>query len=1677
MLLVLDGFDEIANELHIKASLRQWLQHCTESKNYCVIMTSRPNSICPYLDKKARRLNVIGFQKQDIQNYVRAYFQNISSNDDNSYEADRLIKTLINNPSLQLLSHTPLYLRLFCYLASQQMIEMKEERKEDPIEDKSFDELHGMSVSKLYEKLLVCYMKWNWIKLNGTKDKPNEQAMFKIFEMEMYYLSQLAWKGLKCGQVVISSDIQEKVLNATKIKYPRKHISITSQWSRIHSFGFLQGQESVNVSYPNDPVYFPHLTFQEWLAAYYLSHCLYGSTGHKEARSILIDEQLTPKYSIMIPFMAGILYGYIENKKDVDGSGLLYFWKLLHSSLPPLTSSHQMIYKQSISSIPTSNMSQGSHPFVQIISHCLDQLRQREAYAYGDGYRIVHRPFDRVIELHLPNLRYVLLHPDIHECIMEQLSQFQTRLNKFDKGKLIDRLRLLPYLCVSAKTAEVIMEYYHKGFQHQEKYIRDIYMDALETIALKVSELQVDNVFEVVMNGFHDQNIYIHRKCAKALERISWNMNEGQLDTAFKHLIDIFRNGQMSLCDICANTLGTIAVKLGAKQVDCTLDYIMSGLNDKDVNIFVASAIVLKMLVRKLDGSQLSNIFKHLLKGLKSTSKHFPLQCAKLLEAIAMQLNEKQLDIVFQFLMDGLQDRRKVIRRCCVKLLGKLSMKWNQVQLGNAFQCLMDGLIDHKDKYVHWPHRGSYQAILTQLNIMHLDVAFNYLMRGLKHEKRRVRKLCVDFLAAMSMKWNQIQLDTLFICLIKDMSKDEHKYVRYSCAQAIQRLVLLQFRWNDKSFRNDVFDYLMDGLQDANKNLQSSCAEAIGKIATKLDKRQLNIAGGCLKNKLKDKREDILVRMSCAESIGRIALQLNAKQLDGILKCLIDGTSDNESNTFVRKYCACSLERLLTRWTKTDLTKHVRRLFGESPETILTKCKEKQFDNTINGLVQGFEEKDEGIRHHCVESLAYLLTNLHGKQLDNGFRRLMKGLDAGNWYCAETIRRIALQLDATQLKDLLHRLEYGFHEKDYLVRNSCAEILRTISAQLDQRQMASTFKVFIHGFNNAKGNIRNSCAKALVTIIMRLDDEQLWELMQNFLQSLKVSDWEIRKYVNQKALEISDDMWQRVTMAALKENIRMKREKNSSQMELLAFGLLTYNPRIQFHCNDSYDHENIITPDAIDGLRGCCNKQAMEWNFPTQQKWSDHDTLQIKLTLQDSNDNEHNERYATVHEAAKLGDISRLKSALECYCIDINDTFNKHGQALLHVAIYNSQWNVARYCIERGAWIDVRGVAPNATALQTPLEYIIGLMNDNKTTKNLVEMCKWILRKRVIFPMRQIEYAIDYVKDRLMESYVGQSINLEDYKTLMQEGASFLLGVHQGQLQKMLINCNLHYWATARNVTLIKTENSNKKRFDEGWYPIQFLRYRIFLLFEICVRLKREGRTFIELPKNTTFEQLYEKGTKELQVQLTTYWDHITATKIQNKCPELLDDWSCNVVDRLVRLKPTSFNNNCCEMSLMVGHKSHSIYLSLCKTSSFILVRIDNRWMQTVPSNTPHPSMTTTKDNNFKLIQPYVAAYFPCNSVNISQNKKWLKDYIKKASKLKNSKHKQSMAHFLPSIAKDWPYRPVQTDANNCYLRGHNVGYRIRLGGDGAYEWFRDQEGKSFVFNRSHHNKGINKKD
>ncbi|ETN97145.1 hypothetical protein RFI_40386, partial [Reticulomyxa filosa] len=175
-----------------------------------------------------------------------------------------------------------------------------------------------------------------------------------------------------------------------------------------------------------------------------------------------MNEQFNPKYSTMIPFMAGMLYDNIENGKDRSGSGLLYFWKLLHSSPPQLTPINQMMLfvhcldacKADTESSFLSSKLKCCHKRIISLFKLYLIFWITFSKAKGDRCQLMHRPFDNVLKLYLPKLRYVLVHPDIHSCIVKQLNKCHPQLEEKDEEKLKDQLEVLKYLCVSITTSK-----------------------------------------------------------------------------------------------------------------------------------------------------------------------------------------------------------------------------------------------------------------------------------------------------------------------------------------------------------------------------------------------------------------------------------------------------------------------------------------------------------------------------------------------------------------------------------------------------------------------------------------------------------------------------------------------------------------------------------------------------------------------------------------------------------------------------------------------------------------------------------------------------------------------------------------------------------------------------------------------------------------------------------------------------------------------------------------------------------------------------------------------------------------------------------------------------------------------------------------------------------------------
>ncbi|ETO34455.1 hypothetical protein RFI_02639, partial [Reticulomyxa filosa] len=911
---------------------------------------------------------------------------------------------------------------------------------------------------------------------------------------------------------------------------------------------------------------------------------------------------------------------------------------------------------------------------------------------------------------------YVLVHPDIHSCVIDQFKQL--------KCKPHDNLyadRIFPRLHIFRKTSDIDIQYFELLLRRCGYYYCKLILEEL-------TEDQLNDAIKILISALSETDIReksetdIREKSAKLLLEVGSKLNEQQAKYVFLILMTgiNYEKNEHS----CGELLASIAIRLGGKYLEDAFEYGMFFKDELEI-----------LLIKLHEGERNENVFQYLINGLDNPIADFSRLCAKVLEKISMKLkeehlnvalrrlsrrlrntwilghfstsfekisvklNEEQLQYSFQCLIDGLEDEDRLMRIECAKMLVKLSIKWNQVQLDYAFRCLICGLND-RFVYVHkayaellvahpmkwsqvqfddafkclvnrlnedigWGYIYPIKIILMKLKDEYLDIAFKNLMDGLNNNKQRIRKECVDLLTAASMQWNKIQLDTLFVRLTMKESKDRDEHVRYSCAKAIQELLL---QLDDKQI-NEAFGYLISGFKDKNKNVQCLCAKSLGKIVEKLNRIQLNIAFQCVMKKFNDKNEDIIVRKSSAESIVSIAVKLSEAQLNDASKCLVDRLNDEQEDE-LHEYCAYWIDKLLMKLNGIDENTLSLR---ESLEATLTIFEERQCNDEFMWLFNMFKKADS-IKPHYSLQLSTLFWEPNGRKYNSAFKG--KNEHVRN-LCAYVIKGIALKLNEKQMDEVF---EYFPFDRDHHILFFYLD-----SDDIDKR---------IHNFN----------------------DKQLYLFTKFYSQFLKKDN-----KVIEILLRISDDMWQRVIMYMLKmDTPRKEKEKrkfidkkytqqnqlngnkemnniNDIHMEILVLFLWAWIPRIQFNSND----KNLINSDAFNKLLQCCNEKAIRWKFPIEQKWNvdDNDIPHPRCDTSKPKD-----RYNVVCESARLGDMSQLTSALQDHRIDINDAFNEYGNAPLILAINNKRWDIARYCIEQGAWIDVRGGAFNENTSQTPVE-------------------------------------------------------------------------------------------------------------------------------------------------------------------------------------------------------------------------------------------------------------------------------------------------------------------------------------------------------------------------------------
>ena len=268
ILIILDGLDELPEQSrhHVDELLhRRILPFC-----YVLATTRQERGI------EARNtfvfdiyLEIKGYTKSDAISYVRRHFETIGQ----SPKGERLIQEMEQNTMLHALRNNPLNLLLLCVI----------------FED--YDGELPTSRTELYEVIVQCLLRRYCAKHSLAVPK-DTTTLRKRFEEDVFALGQLAWTCLVNDRQsfpegeLAEREVRNKNLVARKI-------------------GLLYKEESLKRLSPQHEYWFLHKSFQEYLAAAFITHKLLS--GEVNVFEFTTFDDLVQKYPQVFLFVSGML--------------------------------------------------------------------------------------------------------------------------------------------------------------------------------------------------------------------------------------------------------------------------------------------------------------------------------------------------------------------------------------------------------------------------------------------------------------------------------------------------------------------------------------------------------------------------------------------------------------------------------------------------------------------------------------------------------------------------------------------------------------------------------------------------------------------------------------------------------------------------------------------------------------------------------------------------------------------------------------------------------------------------------------------------------------------------------------------------------------------------------------------------------------------------------------------------------------------------------------------------------------------------------------------------------------------------------------------------------------------------------------------------------------------------
>ena len=283
---VIDGFDEYPSSLQHSSLIVDIIRGAVLHKAM-VVVTSRPTATVSLHDHVDRRIDILGFAKEEREQYI---MQSLS---DCPEKEDELFKYLKRQPTINGFCYVPLHLAVLLYLF-QQGGKLPE----------TLTEINESFIIHTVHRHLIRHKLSSLGALNKLTDLP------KPILNVVYKISQVAFKGLQENQLVFTLDEIREI-------FP----SIVDTPGAINGFGLLQTVQH----YPQQGAgkiasfNFLHYTMQEFLAAFHVS-----TLSDEEQSSLMEKTFWSERFNFMWMMYVGIVGTKSEQFNDFISQGNVY---------------------------------------------------------------------------------------------------------------------------------------------------------------------------------------------------------------------------------------------------------------------------------------------------------------------------------------------------------------------------------------------------------------------------------------------------------------------------------------------------------------------------------------------------------------------------------------------------------------------------------------------------------------------------------------------------------------------------------------------------------------------------------------------------------------------------------------------------------------------------------------------------------------------------------------------------------------------------------------------------------------------------------------------------------------------------------------------------------------------------------------------------------------------------------------------------------------------------------------------------------------------------------------------------------------------------------------------------------------------------------------------------------